>query len=113
MAQYKSEVLHNAYKGRLRPMNHYALGWLPRWARLAALAPGVVNGLLGIRPVAKLVLAAGGMDTRRTIPRFGRSFRAGWQGAEPGVAHRDRLDPVVAQRHRGVVADPEPPPRRD
>ncbi|WNB85318.1 FAD-linked oxidase C-terminal domain-containing protein [Cellulomonas sp. ATA003] len=85
MAQYKAEVLHRTYRRRLRPMNHYALGWLPRWARLAALAPGVVNGLLGIRPVAKLVLAAGGMDTRRTIPRFGRSFRAGWRRSAGGT----------------------------
>src|SRR5690606_37513020 len=37
MAQYKSEVMYRSYKNRLRPMSHYALGWLPRWARLAGL----------------------------------------------------------------------------
>ena len=35
MAQYKSEVAYRAYRRRLRPRSHYALGWLPRWARLA------------------------------------------------------------------------------
>jgi len=80
MAQYKSEVLHRTYAGRLRPVNHYALGWLPRWARLVTAVPGVsalVNAVLGVRPVAKAVLAAGGMDTRRKMVTFARTpFRA-------------------------------------
>lgn len=73
MAQYKSEVLHRTYQGRLRPVNHYALGWLPRWARLVTGVPGLAalaNAVLGIRPVAKAVLALGGMDTRRKMVRF-------------------------------------------
>ena len=88
MAQYKSEVLHRIYRRRLRPMNHYALGWLPRWARLAGLAPRVVNALLGVRVLARLVLAAGGLDTRRQIPRFAETpFRTWWRrdGATDGV----------------------------
>jgi len=80
MAQYKSEVLHRTYRGRLRPVNHYALGWLPRWARLiTSWGPlaRVVNGVLGVRPVAKAVLAGGGMDTRRQMVRFApEPFRA-------------------------------------
>ena len=40
MAAYKAEVTHQRYRRRLRPRAHYALGWLPRWARLAAPAPG-------------------------------------------------------------------------
>ena len=73
MAQYKSEVLHRTYRRRLRPVNHYALGWLPRWTRLITAVPGlakVANTVLGVRPVAKAVLAAGGMDTRRTMVTF-------------------------------------------
>jgi FAD/FMN-containing dehydrogenase/Fe-S oxidoreductase len=70
MAQYKSEVAYRAYRGRLRPRSHYALGQLPRWSRWAGLAPGLVNAVLGARPVAAAVLAAGGMDGRRAIPRF-------------------------------------------
>ncbi len=73
MAQYKSEVLHRTYRRRLRPVNHYALGWLPRWARLVTGVPGLsrlANAVLGVRPIAKLVLAAGGMDTRRTMVSF-------------------------------------------
>lgn len=73
MAQYKSEVLHRTYRRRLRPASHYALGWLPRWARLVTSArplARLANAVLGVRPVARLVLAAGGMDTRRRMVTF-------------------------------------------
>lgn len=70
MATYKAEVLHRTYRGRLRPASHYALGWLPRWARLAELAPRTVNRVLALRPVARMVRAAGGLDHRRPLPRF-------------------------------------------
>ena len=79
MAQYKSEVLHRTYEGRLRPVTHYALGWLPRWSALVGrLRLGrVANAALGVRPLARLVLRLGGMDTRRSIPRFAATpFRA-------------------------------------
>ncbi|MEK8227610.1 hypothetical protein NKG05_18055 [Oerskovia sp. M15] len=80
MAQYKSEVLHRTYQGKLRPMTHYALGWLPRWARLAGMMPRFINAVLGIRPVAKLVLTLGGMDSRREVPQFAEvPFRTWWK----------------------------------
>lgn len=86
MARYKSEVTYRRYRGRLRPMNHYALGWLPRWARLLTGVPGlaaVANAVLGVRPVARLVLRIGGMDTRREMVRFaGRSFRSRARGSQ-------------------------------
>ena len=40
MATYKAEVLHQTYRRRLRPRSHYALGWLPRWARLVGRVAG-------------------------------------------------------------------------
>ncbi|HEY3437409.1 MAG TPA: FAD-binding and (Fe-S)-binding domain-containing protein [Actinotalea sp.] len=87
MAQYKAEVLHRAYKGRLRPMNHYALGWLPRWARLAGIAPRLVNAILGRPALARLVLSIGGMDTRRSIPQFATTpFRRAWKAQRDGSA---------------------------
>ena len=46
MATYKAEVLHQRYRRRPRPPAHYSLGWLPRWARLAARAPGLANATL-------------------------------------------------------------------
>ena len=72
MASYKSQVLHQAYRGRLRPRSHYALGWLPRWARLAGVAPGLANAALRARPVAGVARRLAGIDPRRPLPEFAR-----------------------------------------
>jgi FAD/FMN-containing dehydrogenase/Fe-S oxidoreductase len=97
MAQYKAEVLHRAYRRRLRPTNHYALGWLPRWTRLVSRLrlARVANAALGIRPLAKVVLAVAGLDTRRSVPSFATtSFRTGW--AKDVAAGRVGNAPVPA-----------------
>src|ERR1700683_3213244 len=60
MATYKSEVLYRAYRRRLRPRSHYALGWLPRWIRLAATAPGLANAALRLPPGAAAAPGAAG-----------------------------------------------------
>ncbi len=43
MATYKAEFLSHYYEGRLRPRHAYAMGLIYWWARLASLAPGLVN----------------------------------------------------------------------
>jgi FAD/FMN-containing dehydrogenase/Fe-S oxidoreductase len=89
MAAYKSEVLHRTYRGKLRPISHYVLGWLPRWARLAGLAPRLVNAVTGSSVLAPLILRLGGMDSRRSIPAFAvRPFRK----SALRRAHRSRPD---------------------
>ncbi|MBM7780954.1 FAD-binding and (Fe-S)-binding domain-containing protein [Arthrobacter tumbae] len=70
MASYKAEVLHQSYKGRIRPASHYSLGWLPRWASLASVAPRVVNALTSLPGLGKLGLRLAGVDQRRRIPAF-------------------------------------------
>ncbi|QMU95924.1 FAD-binding oxidoreductase [Microbacterium esteraromaticum] len=89
MAQYKSEVLHRSYRGRVRPRAHYLLGWLPRWARLAGIAPGVVNAVMKVAPLRRALLRAGGIDPRRGVPAFAsRAARRALRdtGAQPGDA---------------------------
>jgi FAD/FMN-containing dehydrogenase/Fe-S oxidoreductase len=76
MATYKSEVLHQRYRHRLRPASHYALGWLPRWARLASRAPRLANATLRNELLAAVAKRAGGIDHRRPLPQFAtRTFR--------------------------------------
>ncbi|WP_040281727.1 FAD-binding and (Fe-S)-binding domain-containing protein [Tessaracoccus massiliensis] len=73
MAAYKARVTHETYKGRLRPRNHYALGWLPRWGRLITRIPGLgpLINVVGRAPVLGRALKfAAGVDGRRQIPRF-------------------------------------------
>ncbi len=66
MATYKAEFLSHHYAGRLRPVDHYSLGWLPLWARLASVAPDIANAVTRI-PLAKRLA---GVDPRRDVPKF-------------------------------------------
>lgn len=100
MAAYKSEVLHRTYSGKLRPITHYALGWLPRWGKLVTsnrLLAKVSNSLLKIRPIGKLVLAVGGMDTRRKMVSFAEVPFRTW-------AKRNRDDLGLANTQNATAA---------
>ncbi|MGV9349303.1 FAD-binding and (Fe-S)-binding domain-containing protein [Streptomyces spiralis] len=89
MASYKAEVLHQAYRGRLRPRSHYALGWLPVWARLASRLPRLTNWLMNAPGLAQLGKFAAGVDQRRDLPRLAtRSFRS-WFDQHEGPAEGD------------------------
>ena len=76
MATYKSEALSQKYRHKVRPRSHYALGQLPRWARMTP--PRLANALLRSSTVARLAKSAAGVDQRRSLPRFSeRPFRTG------------------------------------
>jgi Fe-S oxidoreductase len=86
MASYKAEVLYQAYRGRLRPRSHYALGWLPRWARLAARAPGASSALIRAPGLSRVAKWAAGIDQRRRLPAFARHpLRGTSPGASPAT----------------------------
>jgi FAD/FMN-containing dehydrogenase/Fe-S oxidoreductase len=78
MATYKSEVLQQTYAGKRRPRSHYALGRLPRWARLGAPVARVGNASLRFRPVASLAKAVAGVDSRRSLPTFASPTLRKW-----------------------------------
>jgi FAD/FMN-containing dehydrogenase/Fe-S oxidoreductase len=83
MATYKAEMLYQRYRGRLRPPSHYALGWLPRWARIAARAPRLTNALLGTQGMARLGARLAGVDPRRRLPAFAVTTFRDWFAARP------------------------------
>ncbi|WNV77143.1 FAD-binding and (Fe-S)-binding domain-containing protein [Geodermatophilus sp. DSM 44513] len=88
MASYKAEVLHQSYRRRLRPRAHYTLGWLPRWADVAARAPRLANAVTGSRLGGRLAKWGAGVDQRRPLPAFApRTFRETW--AATTRQHRD------------------------
>jgi Fe-S oxidoreductase len=68
MASYKTEFLHRHYAGRVRPATHYAMGWLPLWARLGTVAPRLANLLTHSRMTGGPVRRLGGIAPRRGIP---------------------------------------------
>ncbi|WP_227589912.1 FAD-binding and (Fe-S)-binding domain-containing protein [Demequina pelophila] len=99
MAAYKSEVLHQTYKGRLRPMTHYSIGWLPRWLKVIGLAPRLVTAVMTPDWVQRLIVPLAGMDKRRRLPAFARPFRSS------GVARARRADaPGRLGRDEGPAA---------
>ena len=85
MATYKAEALHQRYRRRIRPASHYSLGWLPRWARLASLMPGLVNAAMA-GPLATAGKVVAGVDPRRDLPPFApRTFRK-WFASHPSAS---------------------------
>ncbi|MFH7322359.1 FAD-binding and (Fe-S)-binding domain-containing protein [Aeromicrobium sp. JJY06] len=70
MATYKAEVLHQTYKGRIRPRSHYVLGRLPMWARLTAPVARLANLALRVPGLAHVARWVAGIDQRRSIPTF-------------------------------------------
>ena len=79
MATYKAEFLHHHYKGRLRPLSHYSMGWLPVLAWFAKLAPRLINAVTQ-SPLAPLLKKVGGIAEERDIPKFApRTFVSMWK----------------------------------
>ncbi|HJQ43216.1 MAG TPA: FAD-linked oxidase C-terminal domain-containing protein [Jatrophihabitantaceae bacterium] len=83
MATYKAEALHQRYRRRIRPASHYALGWLPRWARLASKTPRLANATLRRPRLARVAKRAGGIDARRPLPEFSRRTFRQWFAGHP------------------------------
>lgn len=81
MATYKSEFFSNYYRGRMRPLSHYSLGWMPAWLAVAGTLAPLINKTLSSK-LSTLAAKAGGIDPRRTMPAFARrkQVRAGMAG---------------------------------
>jgi FAD/FMN-containing dehydrogenase/Fe-S oxidoreductase len=94
MATYKAEVLHQTYRGRLRPAAHYVLGWLPRWAALAARAPGLANRLLA-GPASGPARRLAGVDPRRPLPRIAAQTLRAWWRRRPEAGPDPAARPAV------------------
>lgn len=87
MAAYKAEVLHQTYRGRLRPPSHYALGFLPQLAAALTSVAGAVNRLARLPGVGAVGKRVAGIDGRRSIPVLATTtFRRWWDSrAEVGA----------------------------
>ncbi|MER6025962.1 FAD-linked oxidase C-terminal domain-containing protein [Streptomyces sp. NPDC001851] len=100
MATLKAEFTAHHYEGRIRPMAHYSMGYLPLWARLSRIAPSVVNSALHAPGLARLGKRLAGIDEARSAPVFAEeSFVQWWRS-------RDRPEPDPADP-RTVVLWPD------
>nr|WP_314192344.1 FAD-linked oxidase C-terminal domain-containing protein [uncultured Arthrobacter sp.] len=74
IAEAKSQLVDEHYRGRIRPFTHYSIGWLPRWLPLLTKVSTLANWGTQIRPfryVGELL----GVSARRRLPDFAPSGR--------------------------------------
>ena len=101
MARYRSEALFRIYRGRMRPLSHYTLGWLPRLTRVTARVPGlaaVANAVMSVAPLRSLAFRIIGLDPRRGMPALQSGTFTAWArrhsllaGSVPASASSDAV----------------------
>jgi len=95
IATYKAQVLHERYRGRVRPLTHYTLGRLPKWTRLASRVQRLAAMFTAPGPHSRLLALLSGVDPRRPIPRLApKTFRQ-WMTS--------RTDPLITLPDRQRV----------
>ena len=73
VARYRSEVLHRAYRGKVRPRTHYTLGNLPFLAGAVTRVPlvaAIANAVMALAPLRRIGFRIAGIDPRRGMPAF-------------------------------------------
>jgi Fe-S oxidoreductase len=92
IATYKSEFLSHYYEGRIRPLSHYAFGFVDRWARAGARAPALANALVGLPGLSHLAKAALGIAGERKIPQLAKQSFVSWLQAQGKDRRRLEVD---------------------
>lgn len=118
MARYRSEALFRTYRGRMRPLSHYTLGWLPRLTRVTARVPGlarIANIVMSVAPLRSLAFRVIGLDPRRGMPALQSGTFTAWArrrnllaGSVPASASSD---PISGTRERGGTTASSDPAR--
>ncbi|MEV7607322.1 FAD-linked oxidase C-terminal domain-containing protein [Paenarthrobacter sp. NPDC089322] len=85
IAEAKSQLVDEHYRGRLRPFTHYSIGWLPRWLPLLTRVASVANAGTAFRPF-RLVGEWLGISARRRLPDFAQQARIRRSVREAGFA---------------------------
>ena len=79
MATWKAEFLAHYYRHYNHPMQHYAFGFMDRWARFASLAPRLANLPAKIGVTSALMRRLLHIAPQRSIPQLARrNFRREW-----------------------------------
>ena len=102
MAKYRSEAIFRRYRGKVRPLSHYFLGWLPRWTTLSASIPGaaaIANQVMRVGPLRRAAFKIAGIDPRRQMPAL-QGHRFTTRAVRRGLLKRAPADP----RNGGVSA---------
>ena len=110
MARYRSEALFRTYRGRMRPLSHYTLGWLPRLTRVTARVPGlarIANAVMSVAPLRSLAFRIIGLDPRRGMPALQSGTFTAWARRRnllaDGVPASASSDPISEARERDAA----------
>jgi FAD/FMN-containing dehydrogenase/Fe-S oxidoreductase len=90
MATYKAEFLAHHYEHRPRPLAHYAFGRIDQWARLASIAPGLVNAINNAPGISQIIKSVLHIHPSRSFPRFSRPFTPDRRLARDARRRNDR-----------------------
>jgi len=74
MATYKAEFLAHHYEHTRRPISHHAFGRIDRLARLASIAPWLVNSINNAPGVSGLLKSALHIHPQRNMPAFAKPY---------------------------------------
>ncbi len=74
IAEAKSELVDEYYRGSIRPFTHYSIGWLPRWLPLLTRVAPLANVGTAFQPF-RLVGEWLGISARRRLPAFAADGR--------------------------------------
>jgi FAD/FMN-containing dehydrogenase/Fe-S oxidoreductase len=92
MATYKAEFLSHYWQDRSRPRQAYAFGLIDKWARLAALAPGLANLITHAAPTRSMAKWIAGMSDTQEAPRFAaETFQSWFARRAPSAAGERRV----------------------
>ncbi len=95
MATYKAEFLSHHYEKHSRPVAHYAFGRIDRWAKLASLAPNLVNAINATPLISQVMKKVLHIHPSRTFPKFSRPFTPDRRMAKEATRWRgDRREPL-------------------
>jgi FAD/FMN-containing dehydrogenase/Fe-S oxidoreductase len=78
MATYKAEFMSHYYAGRLRPLAHYSMGWLPLLAQAATRVPRLVNAVTQAPLLSRAAKLAAGVAQERSVPQFATQTFQAW-----------------------------------
>jgi FAD/FMN-containing dehydrogenase/Fe-S oxidoreductase len=88
VAVYKAEFLSHYYEKHFRPRAAHTMGRIQDFARVASIAPAVVNFLSATPPFASVARSLAGIHPKRDIPKFARQTFRSWF-SERNVPARD------------------------
>jgi Fe-S oxidoreductase len=119
LAAYKAEFLHQHHAGRVRPRDHYALGWLPVWLRLARgrTLRRALNRAARVPALARVAAAVGNLTPEQPIPPLAEQTFREWFARRPAPdlpadaprlllwpdTFTDHLDPSVGRAAVAVL----------